>query len=131
MCWAATWDGRSRRSENKAAGENDASGASIRGSDGHREGNTRLGGRDGLKYLQRNSLRSEFSMSHPPSPNARFFISQIPHMLGIRRDSLGFMRQITSDYGDVVRLKYGKLEVILVNHPDLGRLDEFVEPRTI
>lgn len=75
-------------------------------------------------------------MSHPPSPRARFFISQIPHMLGIRRDSLGFMRQVTSDYGDVVRLKYGKLEVILVNHPELaeqvflGANKNFIKDRT-
>jgi len=57
-------------------------------------------------------------------------------MLGIRRDSLGFMRQVTSDYGDVVRLKYGKLEVILVNHPDLaeqvflGANKNFIKDRT-
>lgn len=57
-------------------------------------------------------------------------------MLGIRRDSLGFMRQVTSDYGDVVRLKYGKLEVILVNHPELaeqvflGANKNFIKDRT-
>jgi cytochrome P450 len=73
---------------------------------------------------------------HPPSPKARFFVRQIPHMLGIRRDSLGFLRQCVGDYGDVVRLKYGKLEVILVNHPDLieqvmlGANKHFIKDRT-
>ncbi|HEX8552641.1 MAG TPA: cytochrome P450 [Abditibacteriaceae bacterium] len=73
---------------------------------------------------------------HPPSPKARFFIGQLPHMLGIRRDSLGFLQQCVSDYGDVVRLKYGKLEVLLVNHPDLveqvmlGANKHFIKDRT-
>lgn len=73
---------------------------------------------------------------HPPSPKARFFVSQLPHMLGFRRDSLGFLRQAVGDYGDVVRLKYGKLEVLLVNHPDLveqvflGANKHFIKDRT-
>jgi cytochrome P450 len=73
---------------------------------------------------------------HPPSPKARFFVKQIPHMIGLRRDSLGFLKECMADYGDVVRLKYGKLEVVLVNHPDLieqvmlGANKHFIKDRT-
>ena len=51
----------------------------------------------------------------PPGP-----MSKIPlgHLFSFRRDSIGFLKKIANEYGDIVHFKIGPIRIVLVNHPD-------------
>jgi cytochrome P450 len=51
----------------------------------------------------------------PPGPKQKVPLS---HLFSFRRDSLGFLKKIANEYGDVVHFKMGVLRVVLVNHPN-------------
>ncbi|MFD2201716.1 cytochrome P450 [Shivajiella indica] len=51
----------------------------------------------------------------PPGPNPR--ISLI-NLLRFRKDSLGFLKGVASEFGDIAHFKMGPLRVLLLNHPD-------------
>lgn len=51
----------------------------------------------------------------PPGPKT---ISPLGHLFSFRRDSLGFLRKIALEYGDIVQFKIGPIRIVLLNHPD-------------
>jgi cytochrome P450 len=51
----------------------------------------------------------------PPGPKTKF---PLGHLFSYRRDSLGFLKKISKEYGDVVHFKMGPIRVVLLNHPD-------------
>jgi cytochrome P450 len=51
----------------------------------------------------------------PPGPKTKL---PLGHLFSFRRDSLGFLRKIADEYGDIVHFKIGPLRIVLLNHPD-------------
>jgi len=51
----------------------------------------------------------------PPGPRSK---KPLSHFFSFRRDSLGFLRKIANEYGDIVHFKIGPLRIVLLNHPD-------------
>jgi cytochrome P450 len=51
----------------------------------------------------------------PPGPKPRFPLS---HLFSFRKDSIGFLRKIAKEYGDIVHFKMGPIRIVLLNHPD-------------
>jgi len=51
----------------------------------------------------------------PPGPKPKF---PLGHLFSFRRDSIGFLRNIASEYGDIVHFKFGPIRIVLLNHPD-------------
>ena|SRR5215203_4852611 len=52
----------------------------------------------------------------PPGPKTKI---PLGHLFSFRRDSIGFLKKIANDYGDVVHFKIGPIRIVLLNHPDL------------
>ena len=52
----------------------------------------------------------------PPGPRGRFLLGNLPEFA---RDVLGFLTSCAREYGDVTRLRLGKYDAYLLNHPDL------------
>ena len=51
----------------------------------------------------------------PPGPKTKI---PLGHLFSFRRDSIGFLKKIAAEYGDVVRFKIGPIGIVLLNHPD-------------
>ena len=51
----------------------------------------------------------------PPGPKSKF---PLDHLFSYRRDSIGFLKKIAREYGDIVHFKMGPIRIILLNHPD-------------
>lgn len=51
----------------------------------------------------------------PPGPKPKI---PLINLFRFRRDSLGFLRKIAGEFGDIVHFKMGPLRVLLLNHPD-------------
>jgi cytochrome P450 len=51
----------------------------------------------------------------PPGPKPKI---PLGHLFSFRRDSIGFLRKIANEYGDIVHFKIGPIRVVLLNHPD-------------
>jgi cytochrome P450 len=51
----------------------------------------------------------------PPGPKTRI---PLGHLFSYRRDSIGFLKKIAREYGDIVHFKMGPIRVVLLNHPD-------------
>src|SRR6187431_1384836 len=51
----------------------------------------------------------------PPGPKTKI---PLGHLFTFRRDSIGFLKKIASEYGDVVHFKIGPIRIVLLNHPD-------------
>ncbi|MBZ5859377.1 cytochrome P450 [Flavihumibacter profundi] len=51
----------------------------------------------------------------PPGPKPKFLLG---HLFSFRKDSIGFLRNIAKEYGDIVHFKIGPLRIVLLNHPD-------------
>ena len=51
----------------------------------------------------------------PPGPKTKL---PLGHLFSFRRDSLGFLRGIAKEYGDIVHFKIGPIRIVLLNHPD-------------
>src|SRR5262249_29402859 len=54
----------------------------------------------------------------PPGPKGRFLLGHLPEM---QRDLFGFYSRCAWEYGDCTLLWHGRLQVWLLNHPDLIR----------
>ncbi|MEX2231042.1 MAG: cytochrome P450 [Cyclobacteriaceae bacterium] len=52
----------------------------------------------------------------PPGPKPKI---PLGHLFSFRRDSIGFLRKIADEYGDIVHFKIGPIRIVLLNHPDL------------
>ena len=52
----------------------------------------------------------------PPGPKPKF---PLGHLFSFRRDSIGFLKKIADEYGDIVHFKIGPIRIVLLNHPDL------------
>ena len=51
----------------------------------------------------------------PPGPKSKFPLS---HLFSFRKDIIGFLRNIASEYGDIAHFKIGPIRIVLLNHPD-------------
>ena len=51
----------------------------------------------------------------PPGPKAKI---PLGHLFSYRRDSIGFLKKIANEYGDIVHFKIGPIRIVLLNHPD-------------
>lgn len=51
----------------------------------------------------------------PPGPGSW---SALTNLLRLRKDSLGFLKDLANEYGDIVKFKIGPYKVVLLNHPD-------------
>src|SRR3954468_23311498 len=51
----------------------------------------------------------------PPGPKSKM---PLGHLFSYRQDSIGFLKKISMDYGDIIHFKMGPIRVILLNHPD-------------
>ncbi len=51
----------------------------------------------------------------PPGPRPKI---PLGHLFSFRRDSIGFLRKIAKEYGDIVHFKIGPIRIVLLNHPD-------------
>ena len=51
----------------------------------------------------------------PPGPKSKI---PLGHLFSYRRDSIGFLRKIAKEYGDIVHFKIGPIRIVLLNHPD-------------
>ncbi|MBC6366461.1 cytochrome P450 [Algoriphagus sp. AK58] len=60
-------------------------------------------------------------MSNPKLPPGPKSIFPLANLLRFRKDSLGFLREIGQEFGDVVHFKMGPLRVVLLNHPEYIR----------
>jgi len=54
----------------------------------------------------------------PPGPRGLPLLGVLPHL---RRDTLGFIRRLGREYGDIITLDLGVERVWLLNHPDYVR----------
>jgi cytochrome P450 len=54
------------------------------------------------------------SRQAPPGPSGHFLLGNIP---AVSRDQLGFLLNCARQYGDFVRLKFGRRTIILLNNP--------------
>ena len=52
----------------------------------------------------------------PPGPRPKI---PLGHLFSFRKDSIGFLRKIANEYGDIVHFKIGPIRIVLLNHPDL------------
>jgi len=52
----------------------------------------------------------------PPGPKTKI---PLGHLFSFRRDSIGFLKRIAGEYGDIVHFKIGPIRIVLLNHPDL------------
>src|SRR6187431_1163895 len=52
----------------------------------------------------------------PPGPKTKI---PLGHLFTFRRDSIGFLKKIADEYGDIVHFKIGPIRIVLLNHPDL------------
>ncbi|HEY6065303.1 MAG TPA: cytochrome P450 [Thermoanaerobaculia bacterium] len=55
-------------------------------------------------------------MRRPPGPRGHLFVGNLPEF---GRDVLGFLTFCAREYGDVARLRLGRYDAYLLNHPDL------------
>jgi cytochrome P450 len=51
----------------------------------------------------------------PPGPKSKI---PLGHLFKFRRDSIGFLRNLADEYGDIVQFKIGPFRIALLNHPD-------------
>lgn len=51
----------------------------------------------------------------PPGPKTKI---PLGHLFPFQRDSLGFLKKIADEHGDIVHFKVGPIRVVLLNHPD-------------
>ena len=51
----------------------------------------------------------------PPGPKSKF---PLDHLFSYRRDSIGFLKKIAKEYGDIVHFKMGPIRIVLLNHSD-------------
>jgi cytochrome P450 len=51
----------------------------------------------------------------PPGPKPKISLF---NLLRFRKDSLGFLRDISKEFGDIVHFKMGPLRILLLNHPE-------------
>lgn len=51
----------------------------------------------------------------PPGPKTKI---PLGHLFSFRRDSIGFLKKIAAEYGDIVHFTFGPIQVVLLNHPD-------------
>lgn len=51
----------------------------------------------------------------PPGPKTKI---PLGHLFSYRRDSIGFLKKIAKEYGDIVYFKIGPIRIVLLNHPD-------------
>lgn len=51
----------------------------------------------------------------PPGPKAKI---PLGHLFSYRRDSIGFLKKIAKEYGDIVHFKIGPIRIVLLNHPN-------------
>jgi len=51
----------------------------------------------------------------PPGPKSKFPLS---HLFSFRKDIIGFLRNIASEYGDIAHFNIGPIRIVLLNHPD-------------
>ena len=51
----------------------------------------------------------------PPGPKTKI---PLGHLFPFQRDSLGFLKRIADEHGDIVHFKVGPIRVVLLNHPD-------------
>jgi len=51
----------------------------------------------------------------PPGPKPKF---PLGHLFSFRKDSLGFLKKIAGEFGDIVYFEIGPLRIALLNHPD-------------
>ncbi|MDN3667767.1 cytochrome P450 [Echinicola jeungdonensis] len=75
-----------------------------------------------------------YTSKHPPGPKR---LNPFSNLLGFRKDSLGFMKNIAEKYGDIAQFKIGHLRILLLNHPDFikevlsTQQDNFVKGRPL
>lgn len=55
---------------------------------------------------------------YPPSPKRKPIMG---HLMGFRRDPLGFLLNAAQDHGDLVHFKFGPQDIFFVNHPETIR----------
>lgn len=51
----------------------------------------------------------------PPGPKSKIPLSTF---FSFRKDSLGFLKKVSDEYGDITHFKLGPLRIVLLNHPD-------------
>lgn len=51
----------------------------------------------------------------PPGPKGNMLSG---NLFQFKQDPLGFLEQCARDYGDVVRLRFGRIPIYMLNHPD-------------
>jgi cytochrome P450 len=51
----------------------------------------------------------------PPGPKSKI---PLGHLFSFRRDSIGFLKKIANEYGDIVHFKIGPIRIVLLNHPE-------------
>ncbi|MDN3658649.1 cytochrome P450 [Ferruginibacter paludis] len=51
----------------------------------------------------------------PPGPKTRL---PLGYLFSFRKDSIGFLRNIAEEFGDIVHFKLGPIRIVLLNHPD-------------
>ncbi|RPA67758.1 cytochrome P450 [Cyclobacteriaceae bacterium YHN15] len=51
----------------------------------------------------------------PPGPKPKI---SLMNLLRFRKDSLGFLKDISKEFGDIVHFRMGPLRVLLLNHPE-------------
>lgn len=50
-----------------------------------------------------------------PGPKGTFFLGSLSD---VKQDTIGFLSQSVSEYGDIVRFRFGPIAAHLINHPD-------------
>jgi cytochrome P450 len=61
------------------------------------------------------SVKSNARIGDPPGPSGLPFLGSL---LDVKRDRLGFLARLTSEFGDFVQFRMGKNALYLVNDPD-------------
>jgi cytochrome P450 len=51
----------------------------------------------------------------PPGPRSKI---PLGHLFSFRRDSIGFLKKIAHEYGNIVHFKIGPIRIVLLNHPE-------------
>ena len=62
----------------------------------------------------------------PPGPRERIPFANLP---AAHRDVIGFLKNVSMEYGDIAYFKIGPLSFALLNHPEVyARLRDWLRP---
>jgi cytochrome P450 len=68
--------------------------------------------------FEHNQMSERRKYKRPPGPRPAY---PLAHLFSYQRDSIGFLKKLAAEYGDIAHFSIGPISIVLLNHPDLIR----------